>query len=119
MNNPLIRLLLISLLVLPLSGASAAGRVDDDIFVSYIYAAVMDSGTYTINGRRITMLRIPFSWTLREPDAQNAGWKVLLPVVVGYDDLSSIDSPKIEDLLPDNLASLTVLPGNRVRLSAT
>lgn len=83
----------------------------DDVEVSYIYAAVLGTGTYKIKDRRITMFRIPFSWTQRKPTTDTAGWKWLLPVIAGYDDLSKIESDWIEALLPDQMVTLTFLPG--------
>ena len=83
----------------------------DEVEVSYIYAAVMGSGTYQIGNRRITMLRLPFSWNQSEATADSAGWKWLLPLVLGYDDLSNADSNWIDLLLPDQLITFTMLPG--------
>jgi hypothetical protein len=79
--------------------------------VSYIHAAVMGSGTYLIKNRRITMFRLPLSWNQREVSPESVGWRWLMPVVVGYDDLGKIDSDIIEKLWPDQLVTLTVMPG--------
>ena len=84
---------------------------EEDLRVSYIYSAVMGSGTYRIKDRRITMFRLPFSWTQREASEDQAGWKWLLPVVVGYDDLREVDSDWVEALLPDQLVVASFLPG--------
>jgi hypothetical protein len=83
----------------------------EDIEVSYIYAAVMGSGTYTIKDRRITMFRLPLSYRQREATETSSGARWLLPVVVGYDDLSAVDSEWLEALLPSQLVTLTALPG--------
>ncbi len=84
---------------------------EDDLEVSYIYAAVLGSGTYQIKGRRLTMFRLPFSWAQRQATKETPGWKWLFPAVLGYDDLSNVDSDWIDALLPDQLVTLTVLPG--------
>ena len=102
-------ILAIFLLTLPAT-AQQTSLSEDDVEVSYIYAAVLGTGTYQIKGRRITMLRLPFRWSLHDDD-DSSGWKVLLPVVAGYDDLSNIDSDIIDALLPDQLVTLTFLPG--------
>ena len=83
----------------------------DDIDISYLYAAVMGTGTYTIRGRRITMLRLPLAMTFREATETEWGYRVMLPIVFGYDDLTDVGSDIIESLLPDQLVTLTVLPG--------
>jgi hypothetical protein len=91
---------------------AAAEIPDEDLLeISYVHAAVMGSGTYKIKDRRVTMFRLPFSRTQREASPQSAGWRWLFPVVVGYDDLSRIDSDIIAALLPDQLVSLSVMPG--------
>jgi len=84
---------------------------DADLKVSYIYSAVMGSGTYKIRDRRISMFRLPFSWTQREVTEERAGLKWLLPVVVGYDDLGNVDSDWVEALLPKQLVVTSFLPG--------
>jgi hypothetical protein len=81
----------------------------EDIEVSYIYAALMGTGTYNIDGRRITMLRLPFSWTQRKMTESRAGFKWNLPVVIGSDKLPTSDW--FDELFPDKLVTLTVLPG--------
>jgi len=84
---------------------------EEDLKVSYIYSAVMGSGTYVVDGRRITMFRLPFTWTQRKATEDGHGWKWLLPVVVGYDDLGNVDSDWIEALRPEQLVVMSFLPG--------
>jgi len=91
--------------------AADAELSEDNLEVSYIYAAVLGTGTYRIKDRRITMIRVPFSRALQKPTEESAGWKLLLPVVAGYDDLSNVDSDWVDALLPDKLVTLTFLPG--------
>ncbi len=79
--------------------------------VSYIHAAVLGTGTYTLHGRRVSMLKMPFSWKQRPATPESVGWRWLFPTVLGYDDLSSVDSDFIAALLPDQLITLTVMPG--------
>lgn len=84
---------------------------DDLMEVSYIHAAVMGTGTYLLNDRRVTMFRLPFSFGKQEASPESVGWRFLAPVVLGYDDLGQVDSDIIEALLPDQLVSLSVMPG--------
>jgi hypothetical protein len=105
---------LILLLTLP-ALAQDVGQHDDtvlnadDFRVSYAYAAVMGSGSYKIDGRHITMLRIPFGLTQRNATDDEYGIKWLAPVSIGYDDVNGDD---ILDLVFDkDLVTLTVLPG--------
>jgi hypothetical protein len=82
---------------------------EDDFRVSYAYAAVMGSGTYEIDGRRITMLRIPFALTQRKATEDDYGIRWVAPVSIGYD---AVTDDNILDLIFDkDLVTLTVLPG--------
>ncbi|MEH6590654.1 MAG: hypothetical protein V7746_10370 [Halioglobus sp.] len=81
----------------------------EDIEVSYIYAAIMGTGTYKIDERRITMLRAPFKWTQQEMTETEAGYVWHMPVVIGHDSVKGSDW--FEELIPDELITVTVLPG--------
>ncbi len=99
-----------------MAAAGALGQTGDPVEelgdVSYIYAAVMGSGTYSIGERRVSMLRAPFAWTRREMTNDQAGVKWTLPVTVGYDALNYADW--LDRFLEDELVTLTVLPGFEV-----
>lgn len=97
---------------------SAGGQsVDELTEVSYIYSAIMGSGTYKIEDRHISMLRIPFAWTQREMTNDVAGIKWHLPVTIGYDALNYSDW--LDRFLDDKLVTLTVLPGFEVKQALT
>ncbi len=111
-----VRIVLRSVLCLLLAGAGlsaqAAQRDPDDLInVSYIHAAVLGTGSYTLNDRRVTMLKLPLSWKQRAETPESLGWRWLAPVVFGYDDLSQVDSGIIDALMPDQLITLSVMPG--------
>ena len=89
----------------------------DDVDVSYIYAALMGTGSYKIDGRRITMLRLPFSWTQRKMTDTEAGFKWYMPVVIGNDSVEGSDW--FDELFPDDLVTLTVLPGFEYQIPVT
>ncbi len=84
---------------------------EDLINVSYIHAAVLGTGTYSLRGRRVTMLKLPFAWNERPVSDGSPGRRWLAPTVLGYDDLSGVDSDFIEALLPNRLVTLSVMPG--------
>ena len=96
-----------------LSGVARAadGDLEEVPNISYIHAAVLGTGTYTLNDRRMTMLKLPISWKQRPATAESVGWRWLAPVVLGYDDLSKMDSDIVGALLPDQLVTLSVMPG--------
>lgn len=96
-----------------LPGLATASDYDPDdlINVSYIHAAMLGTGTYSLRERRVTMFKLPIAWKQRPATPETVGWRWLAPVVIGYDDLSSVDSDFIEALLPDQLVTLSVMPG--------
>lgn len=108
------RLTCLSALLLWFPHYSAAEEVpytDEDLEVSYMYPAVLGTGTYLIKGNRLTMLKVPFSWHDNTDDSKRTRWRGLLPVVVGYNELQSVDSDIIDVLFPNNLVTFTFLPG--------
>lgn len=92
--------------------AGQSGAPQDDIYVSYIYAAVMGTGTYKIDDRRIAMLRIPFSYRQQKVTEEQVGIQWTLPVVIGYDAFTYEDW--LDRLLEDELMTLTLMPGFEV-----
>ncbi len=90
------------------------GVLPENLQVSYLYAAVMGTGTYKVDGRRISMLRIPVSFSKQEPAAaeQRITWSA--PVVLGYDEISTEDW--LETVFNEKIGSLSVLPGFEYRL---
>ncbi len=103
------KLILTGLMLLPSMAFAQAGAAIEELHVSYIYSAVMGSGNYTIENRRISMLRIPFAYTQRELTADQNGLKWHLPVTLGYDSLNYPDW--LSRIIEDELATLTILPG--------
>jgi len=101
--------ILLSLMLVPSVTVAQGGSVIDQLYVSYIYAAVMGSGNYTIENRQISMLRIPFAYTQRELTEEQSGLKWKLPVTIGYDSLNYPDW--LSRFIEDELATLTLLPG--------
>lgn len=105
-------------ILVPFSGyGQGYDEVLDEYSVSYIYAAVMGSGTYKIDDRRIAMLRIPVSWTQQELTEDQPGIRWHLPIVLGYDSLNYPDW--LSRLLDDDLVTLTVMPGFEVKQMLT
>lgn len=86
----------------------------DDFRVSYIYAAIMGTGTYKIDGRRITMLRMPFKLTRRKLEEDRPGLTWYAPVNIGYDAVT--DNNWLERIFEDDLVTLSVLPGFELQL---
>ena len=94
----------------PMTRAQSLQQIDEDDFnVSYSYAAVMGSGTYKIHGRRISMLRVPISYTHSVMTPEKAGKKWYLPLTVGYDRANG--NTWLETIFDEELVTLTAMPG--------
>jgi hypothetical protein len=80
-----------------------------DAVPNYMFSAVLGSGFYRVEDATLTTVRIPFSKTLRELNAEQDGIKLLLPVTVGYVSLDPDDL--IDKWLPTELGTLSFIPG--------
>jgi hypothetical protein len=80
---------------------------------SYIFATILGSGVYTIDDGRITVLRVPFAITVREETKDRHGFRLLLPVSLGYGSFDP-DDP-IERWLPTDVSTLSFVPGLEYR----
>jgi hypothetical protein len=100
---------LLGLLLLPAAVVAQTNSPLEQLRVSYIYSAVMGTGSYKIDNRRISMLRIPFAYTQHELTEEQNGLKWHAPVVVGYDALNYPDW--LSRIVDDELATLSIMPG--------
>jgi hypothetical protein len=97
----------------------------DLVEVNYIQAAVLGTGTYRLNGRRVSMLRLPLTWQQRpavpaaDGQPKRLGWRWLFPMVIGYDDLGGVQSRSIDELFPEELVTLSIMPGLEITYPRT
>lgn len=107
---------LLSAFVAPLR-AQVAENYDllpEDVQVSYLYPAVMGTGTYKVDNRRISMLRINVAITQQEVSYEQDGMKWYAPVVIGYDQIKNGDW--LGAFFEQDIATLTLLPGFEYQL---
>ena len=90
----------------PLTAAEARA---DQQFTTYAYAHEFGSGIYDFNGRTLQVYTLPFSWTLQQSEGTATGWRLRLPVTLGFLDFKSSDV--ISTGLPDSVDSVTFVPG--------
>ncbi len=81
----------------------------DDFKVSYIYSAIMGTGTYKIDGRRITMLQAPIKITQRDATDEAIGLTWFVPVTIGYDAVT--DNNWLDLIFDEDLVTASVMPG--------
>jgi len=79
----------------------------DDNAVNYSYATVFGSGIYQVKDQTALILRLPFSYKLRDPSIEHPGMKLLFPAMVGYYDYDDV----FEGNLPADAATLSFVPG--------
>jgi len=108
--------LCLALLAASLANAQQLPELNEDDFtVSYSYAALMGTGTYKIDGRRITMLRIPVAFTQRAMTQEKFGIKWYMPITIGYDQVN--DNSWLEKVFDEELVTLTAMPGFEAQLA--
>ena len=73
----------------------------------WYFATTLGTGVYRFGDRTVTVARLPFGRTLRQPDEDRWGIRLKLPVSVG---LYNLDNP-VNDVLDRNFATLAVMPG--------
>lgn len=86
----------------------------DDYNLSYIYAAVLGTGTYKIDGRRITQFQPTFRWTQKQMTEEEIGYTWVAPVGIGYDAVT--DNNWLERVFTENLVTATAMPGAIVQI---
>ncbi|SMF57874.1 hypothetical protein SAMN02745866_03726 [Alteromonadaceae bacterium Bs31] len=88
---------------------NASVQLIEDIPVNYIYAAVLGTGFYDLNGKRITVVRMPFSSKRFEAKPEGSQWRILAPVAVGYENMG--EDNDWEMWVPNEVLTLSVIPG--------
>ena len=77
--------------------------------VNWYYAATFGTGVYTSGDRTVAVLQLPLSYTLREPEEDRWGLRIILPVSVGFYDYHFDDI--FNQGLPDGLSTMSFVPG--------
>lgn len=104
-------LLLLAALV---SAASARAqepetRFLDDLPVHYIYATVLGTGFYDINGLKAAVIRLPFSTGTKDSPTDNMRWRLIAPTSIGYQNRSGDSS--LDQWIPTKILSVSAVPG--------
>ncbi len=83
-------------LALGAAGSSHAGN--EQVQVGYEYATWLGSGAYSVDGRDVYILRLPFYKDLRQTTPEHFGIRALFPVSVGWLDTGSLVSSRVQTL---------------------
>lgn len=84
-------------------------RASEEQLVNYAFATRLGSGVYSISGRTLQIYRLPFDYTLTEPQENRLGIRLTLPLTIGLVDFKPQDV--FDSGLPENLDTLSFVPG--------
>lgn len=91
------------------AAAQDALRASEEQLVNFAFATRLGSGVYSISGRTLQIYRLPFGYTITEPDEGRPGIRLTLPATFGLVDFKPQDV--INTGLPENLDTLGFVPG--------
>jgi len=89
--------------------AERALRESEAELVHFAFATQLGSGVYSIGGRTVQIYRLPFAWTIAEPEDGRPGVRLRLPATIGLYDFAARDV--IESGLPDRLDTFSAAAG--------
>jgi len=81
----------------------------EEQLVNYAFATQLGSGVYSISGRTLQIYRLPFGYTMTEPEENRPGIRLTLPLTIGLVDFKPQDV--FDTGLPENLDTLSFVPG--------
>jgi hypothetical protein len=84
---------------------------------NFAHASFLGSGIYSVDGRKIFIVRIKSSFSLRSEEEHPWGLRLTLRPTVGFFDFRTSDSDRFD--LPTSVGSLSVLPGVEFRVPVT
>ena len=95
-----------------ISMAGAAQAADDDGsfgLTSFAFASYLGTGFYTTSGQNVFVLQMPFEHIIKQKTETEAGWKLKLPITVGFINFENLNSEELPEL--DDVGTITFLPG--------
>ncbi|MBT8133101.1 MAG: hypothetical protein KJO03_01250 [Gammaproteobacteria bacterium] len=94
-----------------MSVAGTAHAEDDGSFglTSFAFASYLGTGFYTTSGQNVFVLQMPFEHVIKEKTDTEAGWKLKLPITVGFINFDSIVIEEVPGV--SDVGTVTFLPG--------
>jgi hypothetical protein len=92
--------------------AGPAQAADDDGsfgLTSFAFASYLGTGFYTTSGQNVFVLQMPFEHIIKEKTETEAGWKLKLPITVGFINFENLNSEELPEL--NDVGTITFLPG--------
>lgn len=84
-------------------------RASEEQLVNYAFATQLGSGVYSVSGRTLQIYRLPFDYTMTEPEESQPGIRLTLPLTIGLVDFKPQDV--FDTGLPENLDTVSFVPG--------
>jgi hypothetical protein len=90
---------------------------EEQAVVNFGFATQLGSGIYAVSGRTLQVYHLPIGYTLPTAEESRFQVRLKLPVTIGIANFKPIDV--IESGLPEDLDSLSVVPGAEIRIAIT
>ena len=110
--------LLIYILAIQSSMVMAATK-DSSTFgiTNYAFASYIGTGFYSTSGQDVFVFQLPFKHIIKEETDEEAGWRLNLPLTLGFINFSGLESEELPEL--DDVGTITFLPGIEYRKKIT
>ncbi|UCH53378.1 MAG: hypothetical protein JSW09_00780, partial [Pseudomonadota bacterium] len=107
-----VRALLVALLLGVAPPAAAVERLAEEVAAvfNWYYAAAFGTGTYTVDGERVTVLTVPISYTLREATDDVWGVRLTVPTSAAFGNFD-LYNPDFDNLDQVHIAAWSFMPG--------
>jgi len=92
--------------------AAPAQAADDDGsfgLTSFAFASYLGTGFYTTSGQNVFVLQIPFEHIIKQKTETEPGWKLKLPITVGFINFENLNTEELPEL--SDVGTITFLPG--------
>ena len=84
---------------------------------NFAFASYLGTGFYSTSGQEVFVFQIPLKHTIIEETEEQAGWRLNLPITMGFINFSEADLENPPEL--DDIGTLTFLPGIEYRKKMT
>jgi hypothetical protein len=101
----------------PTARAASPLTREEQAVINFGFATQLGSGIYSVSGRTLQVYRLPIGYTLPAADESRFRVRFTLPVTIGLADFKPIDV--VENGLPQDLDSLSVVPGVEFTISVS
>lgn len=79
---------------------------------NFAFSSYLGTGFYSTSGQEVFILQLPLDYVIKEKTDTEAGWRLRLPLTIGFINFDNIDFENIPEIPRiDDVATLTFLPG--------